>query len=64
VIILSLTRETSSFRADLLNPQLTGNMLSATKCYVARGEILNEKTPFNAFSGKAETERLSNFENL
>ena len=33
-------------------------------CYVARGVIWNEKSSFDPFPSKEETERRSNFENL
>jgi len=38
-------------------------MLTATQCYVARGDISNETTSLNSSSGKAEIERRGNFEN-
>jgi hypothetical protein len=39
-------------------------MLPATHFYVAHGDILNEKTPFNASPGEGELERRSNFAKL
>lgn len=46
--------------ADPVNPQAAGKMPSATQCNVAPGDIWNEKTSFNAFSGKAKVERRRN----
>ena len=40
-----------------LKPQLAGNMLHATQCYVCRTNFYNEKTSFNPFHSKAKTER-------
>jgi hypothetical protein len=45
--------------ADPVNPQLAGKMPSATR-HVAPGDFWNEKTSFNAFSGKAKIERRRN----
>jgi hypothetical protein len=47
-----------------LNPQLAGNHLPATRCYIACGGVGLEKTSFKPFAAKAEIERRSNFENL
>jgi len=46
--------------ADPVNPQLAGKMPSATQCHFAPGDIWNEETSFNAFSGKAKLERRRN----
>jgi hypothetical protein len=35
-----------------------------TQFYVAQGDILNEKTSFDPFSGKGKMEHQSNFKNL
>jgi hypothetical protein len=39
-------------------------MLLTTHCYVARSDILNEKTPFTSFPNKAEIQRQTSFEKL
>jgi hypothetical protein len=36
---------------------LACDITAATQCYVARGDILNEKTSFNLFLGEAELKR-------
>jgi len=41
-----------------LNPQFTGNILPATQCYFAGGDIRNEKQDFHALPGKAEMESI------
>jgi hypothetical protein len=46
--------------ADPVNLQLAGKMPSATRCHVVPGDIWNEKTSFNAFSGKYKIERRRN----
>ena len=43
---------------------LAGNITAAIQCYVARGDILNEKQSFNIFPGEAEVKRYRNFKNL
>jgi hypothetical protein len=40
-----------------------GKLLPATQCDVAPGGVWSEKSSFNPFSGKAEIQRRSNFEN-
>jgi hypothetical protein len=40
------------------NPQVTGNILPATQCYFAGGDIRNEKEYFHALSDKAEIEAV------
>jgi len=39
-------------------------MFPATQCFVASGNIRNEKMAFNTSTGKAEVEVRSNFVNL
>jgi len=36
---------------------LAGDIMAATQCYVARRDILNEKTSSNLFPGEAEVKR-------
>jgi hypothetical protein len=52
------------FYAGQLNSQAAGNMLSATKRYIACEEIWTETMPINTSPGKDETECQSNFKNL
>ena len=49
--VLDQARSTRSSRATCCSRQ----------CYVARGEIWNEKTYFNHFPGKTETDRRRDF---
>jgi len=41
-----------------------GNMLHVTQCYVAHGDIWNEKMSCNPFLGTVEVEHQSNLEYL
>jgi hypothetical protein len=54
----------STFYTDCIKKTSTQHVarghLSATKCYVAREDIRNEKMSLKSFPDKAETERLSN----
>jgi len=51
-------------RESLFDPYLMGSTLSMAWCYVAHGDIWNEKTYFKPFPGKTKTESLNTCDNL
>jgi hypothetical protein len=55
---------THSLVLGSLNPYFAENMLPTTQCYVARGNLPNEKTALNHLRGKRELKLRSCFENL
>jgi len=55
---------THSLVLGLINSYFAGNMLPMTQCYVARGDLPNEKTPLNPLHGKTELKLRRFFEKL